>query len=173
MALATLLTTFVSCATPYQPIGPRGGYSETKIQKEIYDISFQGNSYTYPLRVRDFALLRAAEIATNADYRYFHILEETDVTAHRMSSSGLFGDPYGGGHSGQVYSAPRPGVVLRIILYKAQPRGPRVVYDATQIVGNIRHKYGMQGPSVPANGVQPDTAPSSSNESAPPTNDPN
>jgi hypothetical protein len=52
-----------ACATPYQSRGLAGGFSETQLSENMFQVYFRGNGYTREERVDDFALLRSAELA--------------------------------------------------------------------------------------------------------------
>jgi len=51
------------CATKYQRLSFTGGYSETQLGENVFQISFRGNAYISRQRTSDFCLLRSAEIA--------------------------------------------------------------------------------------------------------------
>ncbi len=67
------------CATSYQQKGFTGGYSETQLAPDVFRVNFQGNGYTSSERAQDFALLRAAELSLERGFRYFALLDETDL----------------------------------------------------------------------------------------------
>lgn len=48
-------------ATPYQPNGLRGGYSEIRTGPDSYAVTFNGNGYSTPVQARSMAMLRGAE----------------------------------------------------------------------------------------------------------------
>jgi len=74
--LATLLLLgLVGCATGYQPKSFTGGYTDMKLQDNIYRVTFKGNGYSSMERAGDFALLRSAEVTIQNGYKYFIVLE--------------------------------------------------------------------------------------------------
>lgn len=75
LALMTL-----SCATPYQKQGKRGGYSEQKISDNVYRVIFQGNTRTKDEIVYKYFLRRCAELTLEKGYQYFNILKTEDKT---------------------------------------------------------------------------------------------
>jgi hypothetical protein len=77
---AVLLLALSACATPYQPDGLGGGYSDTFIDGRTVSVSFNGNQFTARNRVELDLLYRCAEITHNSGYDYFVLLDpETDV----------------------------------------------------------------------------------------------
>ena len=70
---------FSNCATPYQSRGFRGGYSDSRIDHNTFQISFRGNGSTPRERVETFFLYRCAEITAKGGYDYFIIIgQETE-----------------------------------------------------------------------------------------------
>jgi hypothetical protein len=60
-----------ACATAYQPRDFSGGYSDTQLGENVFQVSFNGNAKTSPERASDFALLRSAEIAVVHGFPFF------------------------------------------------------------------------------------------------------
>ncbi len=77
----------VGCATPYQPHGFRGGYSESRLGPDAFTVRFHGNAYVAASRVSDFTMLRAAELTLELGYRYFVLLGERDRTSRHRSAN--------------------------------------------------------------------------------------
>jgi hypothetical protein len=78
---------FFSCATSYQERGFTGGYNELKINNDIYQISFYGNSYTSSDLVNKYFLRRCAEVTLENGYEYFIFLDQnTDLTIQNFSN---------------------------------------------------------------------------------------
>ena len=74
--IAVALTQLMSCATSYQSQGYSGGYSETWLAEDLVEVSFNGNGYTSSTRVRDFAMLRAAELGFRKGYNFFTVVDK-------------------------------------------------------------------------------------------------
>lgn len=141
------------CATGYHKVGFTGGYSEMKIQDDIFKVEFRGNAKTSMARAEDFALLRCAEVTLENGYRHFIIVDEkstltigsytTPATAHTHGSS------YGGSYhatttitGGETYIFNKPSTRNMIKCFKEKPEGiPTIVYDAEQIKTNIKNRY--------------------------------
>jgi hypothetical protein len=65
IVIAIFAAVLVACvgATPYQPAQPRGfGYTEERLDKNKYRVTFRGNSITPRETVEDYLLYRAAEL---------------------------------------------------------------------------------------------------------------
>ncbi|MDX1496910.1 MAG: hypothetical protein R3352_05090 [Salinisphaeraceae bacterium] len=81
--LTALMTTaclaLAGCATktPYKPADERGkeGYTETRLGENRYRVTFVGNSTTPAETVKDYALLRAAELTLQEGYKWFSVAE--------------------------------------------------------------------------------------------------
>ena len=66
----------ISCATPYQPGGAMGGFYETRIDENVYRVSFRGNAYTSLDKATYFTLLRCAELTLEKGYNHFLVIDE-------------------------------------------------------------------------------------------------
>ena len=81
VAMLTLST--AACTpmpTPYQPLDKKGGYEETRLQENVYRVSFKGNRYTLETAVLDYMYLRSAELTREAGYSHFVILQDYGKT---------------------------------------------------------------------------------------------
>ncbi|MGZ3790090.1 MAG: CC0125/CC1285 family lipoprotein [Bacteriovorax sp.] len=87
ISLLLLLLLLVSCSTPYQKLGKRGGYSEEKINDRVYKVSFQGNTRTTDEVVYKYFLRRCAEIALEHHYTHFTIIETEDKSKSAVVTS--------------------------------------------------------------------------------------
>lgn len=88
-----LLALLVACATqtPYAPAEERGapGYTETKLTSNRYRITFTGNSSTPAETVKDYALLRAAELTLQEGHDWFQLADrETDKKVQSTTAGG-------------------------------------------------------------------------------------
>ena len=71
-AMAALAAIFSGClATPYQPDGIGGGYSESRLDASTATVSFRANSQTPKRVVESYLLYRCAEVTRNAGFDYF------------------------------------------------------------------------------------------------------
>ena len=150
---------FAGCATRYQPMGFTGGYSETQLGENIFQVSFYGNGYTSRERVSDFSLLRAAELTLEKGFRYFVIVDsekhtkiKTYTTPTRSYSTG---SAYGYGnyvhfnattttYGGHTYIISNPSATNTFLCFKEKPKiNNGLVFDAEFVVKSIKEKYGI------------------------------
>lgn len=147
-----------ACATSYQPKGFSGGYVETQLGENIFQVSFLGNGYTRSQRASDFALLRSAEIATENGFRYFIVVEsgnDSSLSAYTTpTQSYTTGSAYSYGNSaygsakttsygGQTYMIRKPSTTNTIVFLQAKPEGGDLVFDAEFVKRSLKEKYGI------------------------------
>ena len=146
------------CATTYKSSGFSGGYSETKLDENVFKVRFRGNGYTSRERASDFALMRSAELALNNGYKYFVIIDSgsyssnsTYTTPTRHTTSGnvnAFGNmAYFNSTTktkgGQTYNISKPSSSNTIVCFKEKPQ-VGFSYNAEFIYKSISKKYGIQ-----------------------------
>jgi hypothetical protein len=108
LALATLLS---ACATPtpYQPNIPgqptAGGYSEQRIERDRWRVTFQGNTLTSRDTVEGYLLFRAAELTVQNGFDSFSIV---DRNTDRQTQTYVEPDPLYRPWYGPGYGAWRP-----------------------------------------------------------------
>lgn len=78
--LVGLSLLLAGCATPYQPKGFLGGYSDFQISKDTFSITFSSNTLLDGSRLRQYLLRRAAEVTLAHGFSHFAIIENTDQT---------------------------------------------------------------------------------------------
>jgi hypothetical protein len=165
-----IMTMFlVSCSTAYQPVGLTGGFSSTRLDENVFQVSFRGNGYTRQERASDYALLRSAEVALEHGFPYFAIVdgqryaEQSAWTSPSTSTTNLNATTYGnlstygntGTYSGNTYGTAttttyggqtflirRPTASNTILCFKEKPDG--FVYNAAFIVKSMKEKYGLE-----------------------------
>lgn len=153
-----LLVLLSGCATAYQPKSFSGGYSETRLGENIFQVSFRGNGYTSRERAADFNLLRSAEVTLENGFRYFVIVDSqkhSDVGAYTTpSTSYTTGSAYGSGnyaygsattttYGGQTYFISKPSATNMILCFKEKPAMDALVLDAEFVAKSIKDKYGI------------------------------
>ena len=103
VALATLaLAACAASPTPYQVVGPEGGYDDQQLETNRYRVVFDGNAATPRGTVEDFALYRAAELTLQTGHDYFKVVSK-DVEPVAGRVSGIrpgFGIGFGGRNVG-------------------------------------------------------------------------
>lgn len=147
--LLLMLSVIYGCQTPYQQKGFfTNGYSETRLDHNIFKVTFNGNESTSEERVYDFALLRSAELTLKHGYNYFVIVDskknntfykkeipvvntiKTDSTVTTITGS-------------KTSVEVEPGLVNLIKCYKEKPSG-EFSYDASLIQNSIFEKYKLK-----------------------------
>src|SRR5690554_5494184 len=79
IALSVVL--LCSCATGYQKYNSfSGGFSESRLDENIYRVSFEGNGFTSVQKASDMTMMRASELTARAGYRYFGIISQNQYT---------------------------------------------------------------------------------------------
>lgn len=73
--LMILTAAICGCATPYQPDGVGGGYSESRIDPRTVSVSFTGNRFTPSTEIETDLLFRCAEITHQSGFDYFVLLD--------------------------------------------------------------------------------------------------
>ena len=156
-AITILAIILQGCATSYQKNSFTGGYSETQLDKNVFNVSFRGNGYTGRERVADFTLLRSAELTLENGFQYFAIIDANSYTSNSTyttpTTSQTTGSAYGSGNyaygsatttttGGQTYNISKPSSSNTIVCFKKKPETV-FTYNAKFIYKNIRKKYGI------------------------------
>jgi hypothetical protein len=150
----------VGCATPYQPKGFKGGFSETQLSENVFRVYFRGNGYTKEERAEDFTMLRSAELAEEHGFQYFVVVDENSIssvtgsvvmptqTTTTASATGVGNTAYGTAYStttgGHSFFIKKPSDRMTIVCFKDRPDVQGVVYESSYIIESITTKYGMQ-----------------------------
>lgn len=115
------------------------GYNDTRTAEDRWSVSYRGYEIS-GTEANDYALLRAAEVASEAGYRYFVITSEQNSTSSRTLGTV---NSYGGQINGVVAGSSYPEVRLSITAYKLKPNGNGNVYDCKYLAAAIRKKYDL------------------------------
>ncbi len=160
VTIISLISTFslicFSCATPYQSTGFTGGYSETQLDENVFQVHFNGNGYTSKERSSDFALLRCAELAFTNGYVYFTIIDAEQYTTNSTYTTptqtkakvSVYGNTaYGSSttYGGQTYYISKPSNTNTIICFKEKPEG--FSYNVKFLMHSLKEKYDLLEPS--------------------------
>ena len=140
------------CSTGYQKTGLTGGFSETQIQPDVFEVRFKGNGYTSREKSSDLCLLRCAEITLENNCKFFEILDRQESvkkqthTNNSYTTSGSFQtygnttygnfNTYGGGS----YTVSKPRNFNTIKIHKTKPDN-KEVFDASFLANSLRSKY--------------------------------
>lgn len=145
-----------SCATPYQAKGLGGGYDTTWLNPEALSVSVRGNGFTSPDRVRDIALLQAAEQAKAKGFAYFRIISELDQSTLNVSQTptqidtqsqySVLGSTLHGSTRSTVTGGDpevifRPGVAIAFEMLMQKPVSSLDYYDVDFILREISPKF--------------------------------
>lgn len=143
-----------ACATGYHGKGFSGGFSETQLAPNAWNVRFGGNAYTSGERAADFTLLRAAELMLENGYSYFIITDSgssvetgsyTTPTQTYGNANIVGNSVYGSSttYGGQTYTYHKPSSAMAVVGYREKPDYP-MVYEAAFVAESIRSKYGME-----------------------------
>mgnify|MGYP001820719847 FL=1 len=147
------LLLLAGCATPYQSGGFRGGYKELQLDEHVFRVTFRGNAFVSADRVRDYTLLRSAELARERGYRWFAIVDQdahettgtvytpaTTYTTASVSGNNLYGTSttYGG----MTSSYSKPSSSNTIVCYVEKPEG--FSYNVANVIESLRSAYKMR-----------------------------
>jgi len=130
----------ISCATPYQKDGFRGGYVESQLSENIYRVYFGGNGYTSTQRAADFALIRAAELTIDKGYKFFVIISNDESLKHDAQLYNRY-DPNTGGYTAAnivVTQKPKSTIVFAMFNEK-NPES--IMFEARYICNDLAKKY--------------------------------
>ncbi|MCG3824025.1 CC0125/CC1285 family lipoprotein [Photobacterium damselae] len=130
IALALTLT---ACATPYQSSGFRGGFEESQLAPNVFEISFKGNAFISRETTRDYVLLRASELTINNGYKYFSIMNADNITD--VSSTASINQ-----FTGQVTvsNMRKPQSNLMVVMENNQIKG---AFDASFMMNSLKKKH--------------------------------
>ncbi len=138
-----VILVMAGCASTYQPEGLSGGFSEIQLDKNVFQVSFQGNAYTATQRVEEMALLRAADLTRRNGFRYFIVLgsQSGNQTASLFSPTlppvtpGMRGlEPPGERSGGQ-------GSTMLVVSFEQRPDFPALIYDAALLCQSLGVKF--------------------------------
>jgi len=154
-----VLSLLISCATTYQKMGPCGGYSDTQLSENVFQVYFQGNGYTSEERASDLCLLRCAELTSQNGFSHFIIMDSSVKSKYSIytepSTSHTSGNIYSYGNNayhnettytygGGSYLVAKPRITIKIICFNVKPEDNGLCYDAEFIIKSISGKYGIQ-----------------------------
>ena len=129
LCIAFSLCIVAGCATSYKAAKKptANGYFSVQLQEGLFNVSFKGNEDTSVKVVKDYALLRSAEICLENGYKSFSIVESRDVS--NIHESIWDGTP-----------TTQPHIDLTI---QCSPDND-LLYQAAQIQQNIREIYDIK-----------------------------
>lgn len=123
--LAALALLLPGCATEYQARAADGGYTQTQLGPQTWQVVFEGNRYTGDAQLHEFALLRAAELTLQQGYSHF-AYAPADASAPAQSPA-------------QLTDFQRESKTLQ--LYHDQPGAGVAAFDARAVCETMQVKY--------------------------------
>lgn len=152
LSIAVILS---ACATAYQKAGATGGYTETQLDTNVFQVSFRGNGYTARQRASDFTLLRSAELTIENGFNYFVVIDASQYTKNSSfttptttyGSATAYGNTaYGSAttYGGQTFHVTKPRATNTIVCFKEKPDG--FSYNAKFIEKSLKEKYQLNKP---------------------------
>lgn len=161
MIAAVMLLSACAGSHVYRPAASEGeiGYTETRLTEKLRRVTFRGQRSTSAAEVRDYALLRAAEVTLQNGYDWFEILSSDSETLERerlsaatevaparqvTRSCGLLGctstvhTGYAGVQVGTTRTDSYHVSSIEFRMGQGEPDDPDRVYDAAQLASNIR-----------------------------------
>ena len=149
MACTGLLS---GCLMPsqYAPMRNYDGYDDTRLQENVFAVSFAGNEVTGQQRAQDFALLRCAEVTLANGFRYFTTADSTQTVRNEsyqtIQSSPIRYNRYRSYETSTTLTS-RPQSGLTIVCYQDKPDSKAgILYDAQYLAKSIRAKYNLRTP---------------------------
>ena len=141
---------FIGCATSYKDKSffSGGGYSETQLDKNVFNVTFKGNKYTDRERASDLTLLRSAELTLENGFEYFIVRNSDNYSNKRIYTTpistktvtGVDGVAKTTVSGGNVYSTIRPSSSNTIVCFISKPKNV-FSYNAKFIYNSIAKKY--------------------------------
>lgn len=161
MKIATIIVAgtlvLTGCATGYQTDGFTGGQMPKWRSADVLEIQASGNGYTSSSKLNKMALLRAAETAIEANYRYFiEVGSENTGKSSKVTMPSTETTTYTGGYTSTGYTSTstttfnnnsynvyKPGANLVYQMYDELPEGarPGQFHDAYEIYNRLGKKW--------------------------------
>ena len=93
LAVAALFALVTGCGAPSlcQPMNLEGGYGNTRLAPDTFNVVFQGNGHTHRATAEAYALYRGAELTVEAGFDSFVVVGGTaNATALREAARNPF-----------------------------------------------------------------------------------
>ena len=144
---ALIVLLLAGCATQYQPLGEEGGYAETELGNDTFEVAFIGNSQTGTEMVEEFALLRAAELCLERGYKFLVIKSDETNWARRMTNMTVIGPTDDKGTLGaRRFEWDRKQEPYRIITVRFSDDSALLEnpIDAAATIVELKRRYGLE-----------------------------
>ncbi len=155
VVMLVALSGIIAGCTQYASNGLFGGFQDTRLDDDVFQISFQGNGFTTAERAQDLAMLRASELTLQYGYKYFEVVKsnidlnrqtftsattsKTDVSVHGNRAEATT-TTYGG----DTYNIDNPNVTITIKCSKERPRTNNLVANAKMLSQSLKAKYDIK-----------------------------
>jgi len=150
-----MLVALCGCASAYKPQGFwfNDGFTETKLDTNVFRVNFSGNEFTASGRAEDMVLLRSAEIAIKNDFTHFVIVDSnvkqnyaaftTPLVATTTASANAAGTVTAQTTTtgGQTFVSVSPSATNTVVYFKSRPNIQALVYDASFLCSSLGKKY--------------------------------
>ncbi len=133
--LIVVMFIYSGCATMYQPMTWTGGYRDTQLQPDVFQIYVSGNAYISADQVFKYALVRSAELTLQNDCEYFYILNISEGEKTSYSSSAATS-----GYVTNIWTTPitKPKITMIIKTVKEPEEGEEDPFEAQFIIDNVK-----------------------------------
>jgi hypothetical protein len=135
---ALLLLALAGCATSYRPKGFFGdGFSEEKLAPDLWLVTFDASSFTPVERVKNYLLLRCAELTLEQGRAYFIVVmaEGNNRRAGATVPTLIDEPPFPLGQAQEPEPPPSRSARAAIHLYKEKPEEKS--YDARALIREL------------------------------------
>ncbi len=141
MVVTSLMMSCAQGPTGYWKLGvgdPYTGYSETQIQKDVFQVSYKCNAATTYDVMKGLLAYRCAEITLQNGYDYFIVIEEKDITTEDFWGIGSGGKRM---YDASLQSVNAPGATVLIKLkHGKKPEEDIKAFDAREILTHVGPK---------------------------------
>jgi len=131
LAALSAFCLLASCATPYQPDGLAGGYTDQRLDDNTAQVLFRGNRFNEPEKLHSYLLRRCAEITQQDGYNYF-------VLVGNGGANGIFESK-----DNYTYTAS-----TTIKMFKNKPESNVNAYDAAAVKRSVPVEEGETAEAV-------------------------
>ena len=128
LTIVFLLSLITSCATSYKKSGWGGGYNDSQVSTDMYEVEFNGNGYTSEGTVLNYLKRRCAELTIEKGYTHYSIIKERDTNDSYLYTNTM---------NGNISSVNKHGKRVTIKLLRNHPEND-FAYDAYIILGKDR-----------------------------------
>ena len=111
--------------------GYLSGIDDTQLDQNVFKVRFKGNRYTSVEKVKDYTLLRCAELALVHRYKFFVILDSDSYSKNFHVISGM-----------TVFPVTKPRSENTIMCFVEKPKG--FSYNATFVFESLSEKYNLK-----------------------------